>query len=66
MERSEADQLIQQLATGFSILEDEYRKLFEQHKALERKLATARDQVRASFHTYHFYFHDEHLLALDL
>jgi hypothetical protein len=51
MERSEADQLIQQLATGFSILEDEYRKLFEQHKALERKLATARDQVRARFHT---------------
>lgn len=52
MEYSEADGLVQQLAAGFETLQDEYQKLHEQHQALERKLATARDQVRAHAHTH--------------
>jgi hypothetical protein len=55
MEQAEADVLVQQLAAGFEILQDEYQKLHEQHQALERKLATARDQVRA--HTTSHYLH---------
>ncbi len=47
MDYTEADKLVRQLATGFETLQEEYQKLHEQHQALERKLATARDQVRA-------------------
>lgn len=63
MDYTEADKLVQQLATGFETLQDEYQKLHEQHQALERKLATARDQVRAqtptTLVTLHALFHDE-------
>ena len=45
MEESKADKLVEQLAAGFETLQDEYQKLFGQHQALERKLATAREQV---------------------
>lgn len=37
--------LVEQLAAGFETLQDEYRKLFAQHSVVERKLATAREQV---------------------
>ena len=47
MNLSETDKLVQRLATGFETLQDEYQKLFAQHQALERKLATAREQVSA-------------------
>lgn len=47
MERQELYGLVEQLATGFETLQDEYQKLFGRHQALERKLATAREQVRA-------------------
>ncbi|PPJ55850.1 hypothetical protein CBER1_07444 [Cercospora berteroae] len=40
----EVDKLIEQLAAGFDALQDEYQKLFGRHSALERKLATAREQ----------------------
>ena len=46
MEHTETEELVQQLAAGFDTLQDEYQKLFGQHQALERKLATAREQVR--------------------
>jgi len=46
MEHTETNNLVQQLATGFGALQDEYQKLFGQHQSLERKLATAREQVR--------------------
>nr|POE47224.1 hypothetical protein CFP56_00556 [Quercus suber] len=36
--------LMEQLAVGFETLQDEYTKLFTQHGAVERKLATAREQ----------------------
>jgi cell division septum initiation protein DivIVA len=45
MDYAEADKLVKQLSTGFETLQDEYQKLFGRHEALERKLATARDQV---------------------
>lgn len=45
MDYAEADKLVKQLSTGFEKLQDEYQKLFGRHEALERKLATARDQV---------------------
>ena len=45
MEHMEANNLVSQLAAGFETLQDEYQKLFGQHQALERKLATAREQV---------------------
>lgn len=48
MELSEADGLVKQLVTGFETLQQEYQKLFGHHQALERKLATAREQVRRS------------------
>ncbi|KAL1588911.1 hypothetical protein WHR41_02348 [Cladosporium halotolerans] len=44
MDYAEADQLVRQLSTGFETLHEEYKKLFGRHEALERKLATARDQ----------------------
>ncbi|KAK3709674.1 hypothetical protein LTR37_010701 [Vermiconidia calcicola] len=44
MEHMEANNLVSQLAAGFETLQDEYQKLFGQHQALERKLATAREQ----------------------
>ncbi|KAK5174240.1 uncharacterized protein LTR77_001320 [Saxophila tyrrhenica] len=43
MDCTEADRLVQQLATGFNTLQDEYQKLYEQHQALEIKLERARD-----------------------
>ena len=46
MDAKEVDRLVQQLATGFETLQDEYQKLYDQQQALERKLATAREQVR--------------------
>lgn len=49
MANADADMLVQQLAAGFEALQDEYQKLFERHGALERKLATARDQVSQTF-----------------
>jgi cell division septum initiation protein DivIVA len=45
MENKGVDRLVKQLITGFETLQDEYQKLHSQHQALERKLATARDQV---------------------
>ncbi|KAM0716243.1 hypothetical protein Q7P37_007688 [Cladosporium fusiforme] len=44
MDYAEADKLVQQLSAGFDTLQAEYQKLFGQQQALERKLATARDQ----------------------
>lgn len=46
MDGDEVDKLVQQLSAGFELLETEYLKLHHQHEALERKLATAREQVR--------------------
>lgn len=51
MDYAEADKLVQQLSAGFDVLQTEYQKLFGQHQALERKLATARDQVSLPTHT---------------
>lgn len=45
MEHAEADELVQQLVLGFETLQEEYQNLFGRHQALERKLATAREQV---------------------
>lgn len=45
MNSTEVDKLVRQLALGFETLQDEYQKLHGQHEALERKLATAREQV---------------------
>lgn len=45
MDIAEADKLVKDLSAGFETLQEEYQKLFGRHKALERKLATARDQV---------------------
>jgi cell division septum initiation protein DivIVA len=47
MESSEVDDLVRQLASGFEALQEEYQKLFGQYHSLERKLATAREQVSA-------------------
>lgn len=46
MDSAEVDKLVRQLVLGFETLQDEYQKLHGQHEALERKLATAREQVR--------------------
>jgi hypothetical protein len=62
MDYTEADKLVKQLATGFETLQDEYQKLFGRHEALERKLATARDQVSITTPTKpspHLHLHDE-------
>jgi hypothetical protein len=62
MDYTEADKLVKQLATGFETLQDEYQKLFGRHEALERKLATARDQVSITTPTKpspHLRLHDE-------
>ena len=48
MDYTEADKLVKQLSNGFETLQEEYQKLFGRHEALERKLATARDQVSTS------------------
>ena len=48
MEATETDKLVKQLAAGFEALQDEYQKLHGQHQAMERKLATARQQVSTS------------------
>jgi hypothetical protein len=46
MDRSNnIDALVQQLATGFEALQEEYQKLFGRQQSLEKKLATAREQV---------------------
>ena len=45
MEQAESDKLVQALATGFETLQDEYQKLHSQYMGLEKKLATAREQV---------------------
>ena len=45
MEHNEAERLVKQLTAGFETLQDEYQKLFGRHQVLERKLATAREQV---------------------
>lgn len=70
MDIAEADKLVKQLATGFETLQEEYQKLFGRHEALERKLATARDQVRHALQhhhaTPHLQLHDEQTLALEL
>ena len=50
MDAAEMDKLVRQLAAGFDALQEEYQKLFGSHQALERKLATAREQVR-----YHYF-----------
>jgi cell division septum initiation protein DivIVA len=49
METTEVDALIKQLATGFEVLQTEYQKLSMQYQGLERKLATAREQVSDMF-----------------
>ena len=46
MDQKEADKAVQQLITGFETLQEEYKVLHGQHQALQRKLATAREQVR--------------------
>jgi len=51
MDYAQADKLVKQLSTGFETLQEEYQKLFGRHEALERKLATARDQVSTSHAT---------------
>lgn len=51
MDHVDADRAVQQLVTGFETLQEEYRALHGQHQALERKLATAREQVRHHRHT---------------
>lgn len=43
----DTQQLVQQLTTGFAMLQEDYAQLFAQHRNLERKLATAREQVSA-------------------
>ena len=48
MDYAVADKLVKELSTGFETLQEEYQKLFGRHEALERKLATARDQVSTS------------------
>ena len=45
MNETDADKLVKQLAAGFEALQHEYMKLCGQHQSLERKLATAREQV---------------------
>lgn len=45
MKHEEAEKLVKQLTAGFETLQDEYQKLFGRHHVLERKLATAREQV---------------------
>lgn len=61
MDYAEADKLVQQLSAGFDTLQAEYQKLFGQQQALERKLATARDQVSLTHHPSpsHHIFPDE-------
>lgn len=71
MEHIEADKAVQQLVIAFSTLQDEYRGLHAQHQALERKLATAREQVRRSITPMtrrepRALSYDEQPLALDL
>lgn len=46
MDNMDADKAVQQLITGFETLQEEYKALHGQHQALERKLATACEQVR--------------------
>lgn len=41
-----ANALVEQLAAGFDTLQTEYQTLSGQYQSLERKLATAREQVR--------------------
>ena len=55
MDYAEADKLVKQLSAGFETLQDEYQKLFGRHEALERKLATARDQVSTTTHSPHLH-----------
>lgn len=45
MDAAEVDHAVRQLAAGFDALQEEYRKLHGHHQTLERKLATAREQV---------------------
>lgn len=45
METAEVDVLVNNLVAGFETLQEEYRKLFGQYQGLEKKLATAREQV---------------------
>jgi len=45
MDNQRPQKLIEELVTGFEALQEEYQKLFGQHESLERKLATAREQV---------------------
>jgi len=62
MDYAVADKLVKELSTGFETLQEEYQKLFGRHEALERKLATARDQVSTSLappHTPNLHPHDE-------
>lgn len=66
MDYAEADQLVRQLSTGFETLQEEYQKLFGRHEALERKLATARDQVSQAPSFPHCTYPDEQTLALEL
>ncbi|EME45677.1 hypothetical protein DOTSEDRAFT_71392 [Dothistroma septosporum NZE10] len=44
MDSLAVDSLVKQLTAGFDALQDEYQKLHGHNEALERKLATARDQ----------------------
>lgn len=63
MDYTEADKLVKELSTGFETLQEEYQKLFGRHEVLERKLATARDQVSTStaspYYLPNLHLHDE-------
>jgi hypothetical protein len=48
MEVAEIAPLVEQLAAGFQALQEEYQTLFGHHESLQRKLATAREQVSSS------------------
>ena len=54
MATAEVDVLVNNLVAGFETLQKEYQKLFGQYQGLEKKLATAREQVSRLFHLYTF------------
>jgi hypothetical protein len=68
MDRPNTEDLVSQLVAGFDALQDEYKKLFEQQQTLERKLATAREQVRAGSKRFPIFLRSvmNDQLALDL
>lgn len=49
MAQADTYQLVEQLTAGFEALQEEYKQLFVQHHVLDKKLATAREQVSSIF-----------------